>query len=107
MLTYEREVVDALIGTDSPEVRAAVADHVDKALAAMPETIRLGVRVESLGLGAWSALRRRGGPVDADDELAWLDANPVGLVQQWVRLLRSLVLFAENELIVASGVSAA
>lgn len=99
MLPYERQVVEALIGSDDPARREAVAEHVALTLAAMPELIRAGIAGETVLLTTWSAARRRGRPLAADDELAWLDGHPIGLVRQWVRALRSLVLLAENEML--------
>lgn len=103
MLAYERQVVDAFSTTDDPERRRAVSEHAGAALAAMPEFIRLGIAGETVLLGSWSALRRRGRPLDPEAELAWLEGHPVGLVRQWARALRSLVLFAEQEMVQASA----
>jgi hypothetical protein len=98
MLPYERRVVDALIGSDDPGLRRAVSEHVSLTLAAMPELIRGGLMGETVLLTTWSTARRRGRPIEPVDELAWLDGHPIGLVRQWVRALRSLVLLAEAEL---------
>jgi len=38
--------------------------------------------------------------------LEWLEGHRVGLVRQWARALRSLVLFAEQEMLEAAGVAA-
>lgn len=99
MLPYERQVVDALIGTDDPARRRAVADHMGATLAAMPEHLRAGFVGETILLTTWSAARRRGRPRDMAAELAWLESHPIGLVRQWLRALRSLVLFAEQEML--------
>jgi hypothetical protein len=66
----------------------------------MPEHLRAGVVAESLLLGTWDRARRRGSPgaVDLDP----LERSRIDVVRQYVRLLRSLVLFAENELAPAS-----
>ncbi len=106
MLPYERQVVDALLVSDDPEIRRAVADHASAALAAMPEVLRAGIAGETVLLSTWSAARRRGRPLDPVDELAWLEGHPIGLVRQWVRALRSLVLFSENELLEARASAA-
>ncbi|HEU5150485.1 MAG TPA: hypothetical protein VFU19_08310 [Iamia sp.] len=103
MLPYERQVVDALIGTDDPARRREIVDYVDATLGAMPELIRTGIAGETVLLTTWSTARRRGRPIDAADELAWLDGHPIGLVRQWVRALRSLVLLAENEMLDADA----
>ncbi|HEX7132657.1 MAG TPA: hypothetical protein VF228_08780 [Iamia sp.] len=103
MLPYERRVVDALLSSDDPEVRRAVTEHVGATLAAMPEVLRAGIAGETVLLGTWSAARRRGRATAtaAVDDLAWLDGHPIGLVRQWVRALRSLVLLAEQEILQA------
>jgi hypothetical protein len=107
MLPYERQVVDALIGSDDPARRTAIADHVGATLAAMPEHLRAGIAGETVLLTTWSAARRRGRPIDAADEVAWLDGHPIGLVRQWVRALRSLVLMAEQEMLAADDAALA
>lgn len=98
MLPYERRVVDALLSTDDPERRRRVREHVAAELAAKPEVLRAGLVGETVLLSAWSTARRRGRPLRPAEELAWLEGHPVGLVRQWARALRSLVLFAEHEL---------
>lgn len=103
MLRYQRQVVDALIGTDDPARRQAVAAYVAATLAATPELLRIGFAGETVLLTTWSATRRRGRPIDPADEITWLDAHPIGLVRQWVRALRSLVLLAENEMLEADA----
>ena len=100
MLPFEREVVGSLMSPALDEdERAAVADYVDGALRAMPEHLRAGVVAESLLFGAWvragRALGRRG--TLADQVTRW-QRSPVDVIRQWVRLLHSLVLFAEHEL---------
>lgn len=99
MLPFERRVVACLTRTTDPERRAAIATYVEECLAAMPEHLRAGVVAESLALGTW--VRLRGGTRD-DATLrthlsAWED-HPIDVVRQYVRLLHSLVLFAEVEL---------
>jgi hypothetical protein len=103
MLPYERQVVEALIGSDDPIRRQAIAEHVGATLAAMPEHLRAGVAGETVLLTTWSAARRRGRPLAPADELAWLEGHPIGLVRQWFRALRSLVLLAEHEMLDADA----
>ena len=98
MLSYERRVITALLTSSDPAEERSISSYVGSSLAAMPEILRFGIAAISVALGAWSALRRlvgagRSGPA----EVAWLEAHPVGLVRQWVRALRSLVMFAEQE----------
>lgn len=107
MLPYQRQVVDALIGSDDPARRRAISEYVAATLAATPEVLRAGFAGETVLLTTWSAVRRRGRPLDPDDELAWLDGHPIGLVRQWVRALRSLVLLAEQEMLAADALPGA
>lgn len=104
MLPYERRVVDALLTTTDADQRRTVTDFVSGALGAMPELLRLGIWGISVLLGCWATVRdavgRRPEPAA---EVAWLDSHPVGLIRQWVRALRSLVLFAEQETIEGSA----
>ncbi|MGH9014362.1 MAG: hypothetical protein ACRDZ1_10565 [Acidimicrobiia bacterium] len=101
MLWFEREVVTTLLDTDDRERRSAIEEYVDGALGAMPEHLRAGVVVESLVLGAWVRLQRALGRLDRrtlDTRLEAWEASPIGPVRQYVRMMRSLVLFAEHEL---------
>lgn len=94
MLAFERRVVEALTTTPDPAARAAVLDWVDGSLRAMPEHLRTGVVLESVAFAVLGALTRR--PVAS--LVASLAASPIAPVRQYVRLLRSLVIFAEHEL---------
>ncbi|HZA76959.1 MAG TPA: hypothetical protein VE623_11280 [Acidimicrobiales bacterium] len=102
MLWFEREVVGALIRSRDPVVRSAVEAFVDGSLRDKPEHIRLGVSSESLLLGAYVRARRALGLLDGDDALARLleswESGRVGVVRQYVRAMKALVLFAEGEL---------
>jgi hypothetical protein len=94
MLRFEREVVSTLTaGIDEP-LRARVQAYVDEALHSMPEHLRAGMIAESLALGAWSRLASR----NRGFSLERLESSRLDPVRQYVRLLRSLVLFAEHEL---------
>ena len=100
MLPYERRVVAALLTTTDPGQQRTVTEFVGDSLGAMPEILRFGISFLSVGLGAFAAVRDTlGRRPDPSAEVIWLDTNPIGLVRQWVRALRSLVLFAEQETI--------
>lgn len=101
MLGFERRVVAALMKVDDPEVRAGVERWVDETLRDMPEHLRLGVLGESVVLGAWARVRR------SDDAalISSFETSPLWPVRQYVRLLRGLVIFAEQELQPCSGAS--
>jgi hypothetical protein len=102
MLWFERDVVAALVSTDDARVRASVEAFVDGSLRDKPEHLRLGVAGESILLGVYVAALRALGRLDGDDALAarlhsW-ETGPIGVVRQYVRAMKSLVIFAENEL---------
>jgi hypothetical protein len=100
VVPFERRVVACLTRTSDPALRAAVATYVEECLAAMPEHLRAGVLAESVALGAWDRVASRGRRDDAAlrRRLAAWEEHPVDVVRQYVRLIGSLVLFAEVEL---------
>jgi hypothetical protein len=99
MLWFERRVVGGLTTTEDADRRREVAAFVDGALHSMPEHLRLALVAASLGLGVWSmALGGRGPSVQS------LDTSPIPQLRQYVRVFRSLVLFAEQELPAALAV---
>lgn len=95
MLRIEREVVHALLDTDDPEHRARVEAWVEGSLDDMSELLRLGVKAESVLVAVLHRLGSGGivGLLDA------MERSPVGLLQQYPRLFRSLVLFGDLELV--------
>ncbi|MEA3076701.1 MAG: hypothetical protein QOF60_1609 [Actinomycetota bacterium] len=92
MLDFERQLVATLTDVDDPGLRARVAGFVEASLHAMPEHLRLGVLVQSVAFAAWTKI------APTDDLAGRLERSPIPLVRQHVRLFRSLVLFAEQEL---------
>jgi hypothetical protein len=98
MLTFERRVATALLRATDPVQRERVLRYVDDSLAAMPEILRAGLAGLTVALGPWSRARTLAGAGRSDrDLIEWLEGHPLGLVRQWLRALRSLVLFAEEE----------
>ena len=95
MLRFERQVVATLLTAPDQATRSAVESFVDGTLATMPEHLRAGVLAESLAFSVLARIPRRGGLAAL---LVSLERAPIGLVRQYVRLFRSLVLFAEQEL---------
>ncbi len=98
MLGFERDLVATLTVTSDAEVRVRVADWVEGSLASMPEFLRAGVVAETLAFSAFARARnggRAGAPAAVVEALA---SSPIPLVRQYVRLFRSLVLFAEQEM---------
>jgi hypothetical protein len=94
MLGFERRMIAALTTTPDAVVRAGVVGWVDDTLRDMPEHLRLGVLVQSVALGVWARVRRS----DDASLVRSFDRSPLWPVRGYVRLLRSLVLYAENEL---------
>jgi hypothetical protein len=92
MLRFERQLLASMVGHLDDDDRETVSTYVAGALAGLPEHLRLGVAAESLALGAWARVR----PGIA--HLAPLETSPLGPVRMYARLMRSLVLFAEQEL---------
>jgi hypothetical protein len=93
MLAFERRVVAALTDATAPRDRAAVDEWVGGVLADMPEPLRAGVLAESVLLAAVARLAP-----DVGGLLDRLDRSPIGVLRQYPRLFRSLVLFGELEL---------
>ncbi|HYV60888.1 MAG TPA: hypothetical protein VFA62_12525 [Acidimicrobiia bacterium] len=102
MLWLEREVVASLVSPDlGEEQRAAVERYVDESLQSMPEHLRVGVAAESFLFGAWPRLQEALGRYDRrsmDTRVERWKASRFDPVRQYVRLIQSLVLFAEHEL---------
>jgi hypothetical protein len=96
----ERSVVAALLPDASPAHHHAVVGHVKRALASMPEHLRLGVAAESVLLTVIVRLRKH--PVDDVEavrtELELWQENRIGVIRQYVRMFTSLVMFADLEL---------
>jgi hypothetical protein len=99
MLWLERHIVATLSATAEPARRPAIAEYVDGVLQAMPEHLRFGVAAESvvLGGGTWITGRLGSGRSLDDRIVAW-EQSRIGVIRQYVRLLSSLVMFADQEL---------
>ena len=98
MLWFERQVVTTLTATLDERLRGEVETYVDETLRSMPEHLRAGMAAESVALGAWTRLRGVGAHRSPGTLLDRLESSRLDPVRQYVRLLRSLVLFAEHEL---------
>ncbi len=102
MLWFERKVVGTLMSPTLDAVtRSAIESYVATTLHSMPEHLRAGVAAETIVLGSWSWLEDRVGRFDerrVRARIARWKASKIDPVRQYVRLLESLVLFAENEL---------
>jgi hypothetical protein len=103
MLWFEREVVGALTESPDQPLRSSVEAFVDGSLRDMPEHLRAGVAGESVLLGTYVLALRRTGRLPGDPHAlaarleSW-ESSRIGVLRQYARLMRSLVVFAENEL---------
>jgi hypothetical protein len=84
----------ALLGDAESSHASRVEAWVEGSLSDMPELLRLGVLGESLLVMIWRRLRPRR---TLTEILRTMERNPVGLIQQYPRLFRSLVLFGDLE----------
>lgn len=102
MLWFERQVVGTLMSPAlDADARTAVESYVATTLRSMPEHLRAGVAAESIALGGWSWIEDRVGRLSEQHlqaRVARWRTSPLDPVRQYVRLLHSLVVFAENEL---------
>ncbi len=102
MLWFERQVVGTLMDPAlDAGTRSDVESYVSTTLRSMPEHLRAGVAAESMVLGASSWLQQRVGRLDQGRLRTRVDrwkSSKIDPIRQYVRLLESLVLFAENEL---------
>ena len=109
MLWFEREVVGALTESPDQPLRSSVEAFVDGYLRDMPEHLRAGVAGESVLLGTYVAALRRTGRIPAGDAAAlttlvdkW-ETSRIGVLRSYAKVMKSLVLLAENELAPAGG----
>jgi hypothetical protein len=102
VLWFERQVVGTLMDPAlDATTRSAVESYVSTTLRSMPEHLRAGVAAESMVLGASSWVEQRIGGLDPGRLRTRVDSwktSKIDPIRQYVRLLESLVLFAENEL---------
>jgi hypothetical protein len=103
MLWFEREVVGSLIASPDQSVRSSVESFVDGSLRDMPEHLRAGVIGETVLLGTYVAALRATGRLPSGDGEALLhqldswETSRIGVLRTYVRMMKSLVVFAENE----------
>jgi hypothetical protein len=95
VLWFERQVVDRLVTTHDARRRRAIEGFVDGALRSMPEHLRFSIGGASIALGGWARVFRP----DRNGLVHSLDTSPIPPLRQYVRVFRSLVLFAEQEIV--------
>ena len=102
MLWFERQVVGTLMSPSlDADARTASESYFATTLKSMPEHLRAGVAAESIVLGGWSWLENRAGRLHERrlrTRVARWKISKLDPIRQYVRLLDSLVVFAENEL---------
>lgn len=96
MLGFEKRVVNALADDADPALRPGIEAWVEASLDDLPDHVLLGIRVQSIVLGAWYRTR------DDASVLRSLQASPLWPVRQYLRALRSLVLMAQHELVAST-----
>jgi hypothetical protein len=94
VLWFERQVVERLVTTADERRRRDIESFVDGALHAMPEHLRVSIGGASVVLGGWARVFRP----EPTRLVRSLDTSPLAPIRQYVRLFRSLVLFAEQEI---------
>jgi hypothetical protein len=94
VLWFERQVVERLVTTPDTRRRRDIESFVDGALHAMPEHLRASIAAASMVLGGWARVARP----DKARLVQSLDTSPIAPIRQYVRVFRSLVLFAEHEI---------
>ncbi len=103
MLWFERQVVATLMSPGLDDAtRTAVVSYVDTTLRSMPQHLRAGVAAESLLFGALPRVAHALGRLDGESihrRIERWSTSRLDPLRQYVRLLHSLVLFAENELL--------
>lgn len=97
MLWFERQLLASMVDHLDHDDQERVSTYVAGALGGLPEHLRLGVAAQSVALGAWARVR------PGITHLAALESSPLGPVRMYARLMRSLVLFAEQELRPGAG----
>lgn len=103
MLSFEREVVVSLVNPALDEDhRAAVVRYVDESLRSMPEYLRAGVAAGSLLLATWVGVSQTVSRTPLVERVERWKTSSLDPVRQYVRLLHSLVLLAENEPAIAT-----
>ena len=98
MLWFERQLVASITATGDHGARASVEAFVDGTLRSMPEHLRAGIGVVSVAFGALRLRGDRAGGL-SPRVVRLLEEGPLPPLRQYVRLFRSLVLFAEQELV--------
>jgi hypothetical protein len=100
MLWLEARIVEVLSEDAPPEHHAEIERYVDECLRDMPEFLRLGVALESIGLGLLTRLTGvfRPGRDAVRHRMEACARSHVDLIRQYVRMLHSLVVFASLEL---------
>src|SRR5262249_44518303 len=102
MLWLEREVVASLVSPElDDEGRSVVERYVDESLQSMPDHLRAGVAAGPLGVGAGPRPEAARGPYNRrsmDARVERWKTSRFDPVRQYVRLIQSLVVFAEHEL---------
>ena len=103
MVRFEREVVEAMVDGVAGDIRGDVEAFVERALDVMPVHLRAPILVYGVLLATWETVNPRGlrrlqSPAARARRVGTWEASRLGPTRQYGRMLRSLTLYAENEL---------
>jgi hypothetical protein len=104
MVRFEREVVEAMVDGQAAGARDEIEAFVDRALHVMPAHLRLPILLYGVLLATWETVSPRGLRRLRSHEAraarvgTW-ESSPLGPTRQYGRMLRSLTLYAQNELV--------
>jgi hypothetical protein len=104
MVRFEREVVEAMVDGDGAGSQGEIEAFVGRALGVMPAHLRLPILVYGVLLAAWETVNPRGlrrlrSPAARAARVGLWEGSKLGPTRQYGRMLRSLTLYAQNELV--------
>jgi hypothetical protein len=108
MVRFEREVVEAMLDGSPTEHRGDIEAFVERALAVMPAHLRAPILLYGIALATWETVNPRGlrrltSPAARAARVGSWEASKLGPTRQYGRMLRSLTLYAQNELVPAGA----
>jgi hypothetical protein len=103
MVRFEREVVEAMLDDQATDSRDQIEAFVDRALRGMPTHLRLPILAWGALLATSETLNPRGlrrlrSPDARAARVGLWEGSKLGPTRQYGRMLRSLTLYAKNEL---------
>ncbi len=104
MVRFEREVVEAMLDGSPADRRDEVEAFVERALDVMPLHLRAPILLYGVALATWETVNPRGlrhltSAADRARRVGSWESSRLGPTRQYGRMLRSLTLYAQNELV--------